>query len=106
MLNLKRLIFLVMLGSITYANAQETQVGSKAAKQSTLIVNTKHQQNNGFFEKIGRPFRKGYKAVENAIVESYQAVEDGVGGAYKKIESSTVNFGNNVVEKSNKLRHK
>ncbi len=42
-----------------------------------MVVIVKHDRNrNSFFEKVGKPFRKGYKAVEEGAASGYQAVED------------------------------
>lgn len=42
----------------------------------TLVVIVKHEADEGFFETVGKPFKKGYKAVENAVVSGYKVVEN------------------------------
>ena len=42
----------------------------------TLVVIVKHEAGEGFFETVGKPFKKGYKAVENAFVNGYKATEN------------------------------
>lgn len=39
--------------------------------KDTLVVVVKHEAGDGFFETVGKPFKKGYKAVENAFVEPF-----------------------------------
>lgn len=48
-----------------------------AQEKDTLVVIVKHEHSgNTFFEKVGKPFKKGYKAIEDGVVNGYQAVED------------------------------
>lgn len=43
-----------------------------AQEADTLVVIVKPDNSgNTFFEKVGKPFKKGYKAVENAFVEPF-----------------------------------
>lgn len=39
--------------------------------KDTLVVVVKHEAGDSFFETVGKPFKKGYKAVENAFVEPF-----------------------------------
>ncbi|MBQ7811117.1 MAG: hypothetical protein IJ394_01010 [Bacteroidales bacterium] len=57
-------------------SAQETADTSKTETTDTLVIIVRHEKAGGFFERTGKPFRKGYKAVENAFTNGYQAVED------------------------------
>ena len=48
-----------------------------AQEADTLVVIVKHDNSgNTFFEKVGKPFKKGYKAVERGVVNGYKAVEN------------------------------
>ncbi|MBQ3250895.1 MAG: hypothetical protein IJB05_07120 [Bacteroidales bacterium] len=48
-----------------------------AQEADTLVVIVKHDNSgNTFFEKVGKPFKKGYKAVETGVVNGYKAVEN------------------------------
>ena len=57
-------------------SAQETADTINVGTKDTLVVIVKHEKTGSFFERAGRPFKKGYEAVENAFVDGYQAVED------------------------------
>lgn len=47
-----------------------------AQEKDTLVVIVKHEHSgNTFFEKVGKPFKKGYKAIEDRVVNGFQAVE-------------------------------
>ena len=52
-------------------------VSLSAQEADTLVVIVKHDNSgNTFFEKVGKPFKKGYKAVETGVVNGYKAVEN------------------------------
>ena len=59
-------------------------------KQDTLVVIVKHQNENGMFARAGKPFKKGYKAVETGVVKGYKAVEKGFVNGYQAIEDAVV----------------
>lgn len=116
MLDMKRLLFFVMLGVAGSVNAQQTQVELDATKQK-VEENVMQSKIDNFFEKTGRPFIKGYKVVENAVVNGYkivetsvvggyQAVESSVVGAFNKIEASAENCGNSRRKKGDNSRQK
>ena len=42
----------------------------------TLVVIVKHESGENFFDVVGKPFKKGYKAVEKTFVDGYKATED------------------------------
>ena len=60
---------LVVSGAVL--SAQET-----SSTKDTLVVVVKHEAGEGFFETVGKPFKKGYKAVEKTFVDGYKATED------------------------------
>lgn len=57
-------------------SAQEMSDTIKTETKDTIVVIVKHENGGNFFERTGKPFKKGYKAIENAFVDGYQAVED------------------------------
>lgn len=74
---------LVVSGAVL--SAQET-----STTKDTLVVVVKHEAGEVFFETVGKPFKKGYKAVENAVVGGYKAVENAVVDGYKATENAFV----------------
>ena len=53
-------------------SAQETADTINVAARDTLVVIVKHEKADAFFEKTGKPFKKGYKAVD--LGKSYQSL--------------------------------
>ena len=54
-----------------------------SSTKDTLVVVVKHEHCESFFETVGKPFKKGYKAVENAVVGGYKTVENEVVDGYQ-----------------------
>ncbi len=84
---MKRFLTLVSALVVSGAVLQAQEVSST---KDTLVVVIKHESGEGFFETVGKPFKKGYKAVENAVVGGYKAVENAVVDGYKATENAFV----------------
>lgn len=57
----------------------------------TLVVVVKHDNSgNTYFEKLGKPFKDGYKAVETGVVSGYKVVETTFVNGYKAVEDAFV----------------
>lgn len=71
---MKRFLTLITFIAISGAalSAQEADT-VKTHGTDTLVVIVKHEtlEKGNFFEVVGRPFKKGYKTVENAFVEPF-----------------------------------
>ena len=70
---MKRFLTLVSALVISGAVLMAQDVNST---RDTLVVVVKHEAGDGFFEIVGNPFKKGYKAIENAVVDGYEATEN------------------------------
>ena len=73
--------FLTIICALAFSgaalSAQNTADTMKISGKDTLVVIVKHETDgNGFFDRVGKPFRKGYKAIEKGVINGYQAVED------------------------------
>lgn len=69
--------FLIIIFAAAFSGAALSAQNVDSATKDTLVVIIKHDNNgNTFFEKVGKPFRKGYKAIENGVTSGYQTVED------------------------------
>lgn len=69
-------MFCAAIFSYAAVSAQEANGEEKKEATDTLVVVVKHQNANCFLERSGKPFKKGYKAVEKAVVDGYNAVEE------------------------------
>ena len=58
--------------------------------KDTLVLVVKQDASDSFFETLGDPFRKAYKAVEDAVVRGYKAMENAVVKGYKAVENAFV----------------
>ena len=67
--------FLTLVSALVFSGAVLLAQESNSTKD-TLVVVVKHEADEGFFETVGKPFKKGYKAVENAVVDGYKATEN------------------------------
>ncbi|MBR5014846.1 MAG: hypothetical protein IKY16_09650, partial [Bacteroidales bacterium] len=65
--------FLTLVSALVFSGAVLLAQESNSTKD-TLVVVVKHEADEGFFETVGKPFKKGYKAVENAVVSGYKVV--------------------------------
>ena len=74
---MKRFLIIIFAAAFSGAalSAQEADT-TTATSTDTLVVIVRHEAGEGFFDVVGKPFRKGYKAVENAVVSSYKATEN------------------------------
>lgn len=61
---IKRFLTLVSALVVSGAVLQAQEVSST---KDTLVVVIKYESGEGFFESVGKPFKKGYKAVECVI---------------------------------------
>ncbi len=68
------------------------QAQEVSSTKDTLVVVIKHESGEGFFETVGKPFKKGYKAVENAVVGGYQSVEDAFVETFTDSVKININF--------------
>ena len=69
-------IFCVIAFSNAALSAQDADSTIVTNSKDTLAVNVKHEKGDSFLETVGKPFKKGYKAVENAVVGGYKATEN------------------------------
>lgn len=81
--------FLTLVSALVFSGAVLLAQESNSTKD-TLVVVVKHEADEGFFETVGKPFKKGYKAVENAVVSGYKVVENAVVDGYKATENAFV----------------
>ena len=86
---MKRFLTLVSALVVSGAVLQAQEVSST---KDTLVVVIKHESGEGFFETVGKPFKKGYKAVENAVVNGYQSVEDAFVETFTDSVKININF--------------
>ena len=64
---------IVISGAALSAQEADTTI---VTSTDTLVVIVKHEAGENFFDVVGKPFKKGYKAVEKAFVDGYKATED------------------------------
>ena len=81
--------FLTLVSALVFSGAVLLAQESNSTKD-TLVVVVKHEAGEGFFETVGKPFKKGYKSVENAVVGGYKAVENAVVDGYQATENAFV----------------
>lgn len=90
--------FLTVLSAIALSgaalSAQEADTTTVTGQKDTVVVIVKHEypEKGGFFERTGKPFVKGYKAVEKAVVDGYQAVEDAFVEPFTDTVSTSINY--------------
>ena len=95
---------LIVLCALVFSGAVLVAQEVNSTKD-TLVVVVKHESEDGFFEIVGKPFKKGYKAVENAVVGGYKAVENAVVDGYKATENAFVEPFTDTVTESIMYRH-
>ena len=84
---MKRFLTLVSALVVSGAVLMAQDVNST---RDTLVVVVKHEAGDGFFETVSKPFKKGYKSIENAVVGGYKAVEKAVVDGYEATENAFV----------------
>lgn len=90
--------FLTILCSTAFSGAallaQEAETTTVTGQNDTVVVIVKHEypEKEGFFERTGKPFVKGYKAMEKAVVDSYQTVEDAFVEPFTDAVSTSINY--------------
>ena len=69
-------IFCAIAFSTAALSAQEADSTIVTISKDTLVVIVKHEKGDSFFETVGKPFKRGYNAVEKAVVDGYEATEN------------------------------
>lgn len=81
-------IFCAIAISSATLSAQEADT-TIVTSTDTLVVIVKHEAGENFFETVGKPFKKGYKAVEKAFVDRYKATENAIVEPFTDTESTS-----------------
>lgn len=88
---MKRLLSIISAIAISCASLSAQEADTTIVTSPDILGrDCEHEADEGFFETVGKPFKKGYKAVENAVVSGYKVVENAVVDGYKATENAFV----------------